>query len=102
IAYGRGGATETVLPASESCAGTGLFFEEQTPDSLCQAIAWFEAHPDRTCSELCRQHSLNFTAARYEREVVAHLERVAGRDRSYSAHGSEACNQTIAGFRQRS
>jgi glycosyltransferase involved in cell wall biosynthesis len=37
IAFGRGAALETVIPGK-----TGLFFEEQTEASLCQAIQDFE------------------------------------------------------------
>ena len=34
IAFGRGGATETVADGV-----TGLFFAEQTADALCEAVA---------------------------------------------------------------
>ena len=42
IAYGRGGALDTVIDGE-----TGLFFEDQTVDSLCDAIERFEADPTR-------------------------------------------------------
>lgn len=77
IAFAQGGATETVLPASDSTAGSGVFFEQQSPESLCEAIAWREAHPDRICPLLCREHALQFTAQRFERELVAYLQEVA-------------------------
>jgi glycosyltransferase involved in cell wall biosynthesis len=38
IAYGRGGALETVVAGE-----TGLFFARQTPDHLCEAVGRFEA-----------------------------------------------------------
>jgi glycosyltransferase involved in cell wall biosynthesis len=37
IAFGKGGALETVIDNK-----TGIFFEEQTPDSLADAILRFE------------------------------------------------------------
>ena len=47
IAYGRGGATETVKGSSPQDVGTaatssGLFFQEQTTDSLMEAMVSFE------------------------------------------------------------
>ncbi|HEY3789105.1 MAG TPA: glycosyltransferase, partial [Urbifossiella sp.] len=47
IAFGRGGATETVRALGESGDPTGVFFEEQTVDSLIAAINRFEQHADR-------------------------------------------------------
>ncbi|UCG31988.1 MAG: glycosyltransferase, partial [Phycisphaerales bacterium] len=41
IAFGRGGATETVVDAQ-----TGLFFEAQTPESIVRAIQRFETMTD--------------------------------------------------------
>ncbi len=45
IAYGAGGALETVLPAGNplGMAATGVFFAEQTPAAVCTAITRFEA-----------------------------------------------------------
>jgi glycosyltransferase involved in cell wall biosynthesis len=40
VAYGRGGATETILPQK-----TGLFFEALTPDSLQAALDKFQTIP---------------------------------------------------------
>ena len=77
VAFGQGGATETVLSADESRPGTGLFFDEQTPESLAQAIQRFEAHPDWFSPPLARQHAERFATTRFERELVAYLEEVA-------------------------
>lgn len=40
IAYGKGGALETVIAGQ-----TGIFFEEQTPQSLIKAVEKFEQMP---------------------------------------------------------
>lgn len=40
ICLGRGGATETVVSG-----GTGLFFQEQSAEAICEAVEQFEAGP---------------------------------------------------------
>lgn len=59
IAYGKGGALETVrgLPDSRP---SGLFFPEQTPASLCDAIKLFEAEKDRFTVENCTENAAKF------------------------------------------
>lgn len=37
IAFGRGGVVDSIIPHE-----TGIFFDEQTPDSLCDAVERFE------------------------------------------------------------
>ena len=54
IAYGRGGALETVRVGE-----TGLFFPEQTVESLNAAIESFEARS--WSSDACRANATNFT-----------------------------------------
>lgn len=73
IAFGRGGACETVLPARDSGPGSGLFFGEQSVDGLSGAIEAFEATPERFCPEVARASAERFAAARYERELLAAL-----------------------------
>jgi glycosyltransferase involved in cell wall biosynthesis len=53
IAYGSGGALETVIDGV-----TGAFFQEQTVDSLCQAIRRFEALS--LDSSVIQRHARNF------------------------------------------
>jgi len=43
VAFGKGGATETVIDKK-----TGLFFAEQTPESVCDAIKKFETMTFKT------------------------------------------------------
>ncbi len=79
IAYGAGGATETVLPADESRPGTGLFFEEQTVECLCEAMLRYEgASPDSICSAAARRQALPFSTQRYQREMLAYINSVVG------------------------
>ena len=69
IAYGRGGARETVLPGK-----TGLFFNEQTSESLRAAIDEFEENPDRFDPKVIRTHAEKFSSQifrdRLKREVT--------------------------------
>jgi glycosyltransferase involved in cell wall biosynthesis len=78
IAFGRGGATETIVPADERRVGTGVLFGSQTPEALADAITWFERHPHQVSPALARRQACRFDADRYERELVAYLGRVVG------------------------
>jgi glycosyltransferase involved in cell wall biosynthesis len=78
VAYGRGGATETILAADEYHVGSGVFFDEQTPESLTAALEWLESHPQQLSASLARKQALRFNADRYERELLSLLESVAG------------------------
>jgi len=76
LALGEGGATETVLPATKEAPGTGVFFQRQTVDAVCEAIERFEASPEQTSATLARRQAERFNVARYERELVGYLEEV--------------------------
>ncbi len=78
LALGHGGATETVVPATDDAPGTGLFFEQQTVEAVCRAIEQFEASPGRLSPVLARGQAERFNVARYERELVGYLEEVVG------------------------
>jgi glycosyltransferase involved in cell wall biosynthesis len=57
IAFGRGGARDIVQPGT-----TGLLFSEQTPESIVDAVARFEALTPATISpEACRANALRFS-----------------------------------------
>ncbi len=77
VALGQGGATETVLPADANRQGTGLFFDEQTPEALSEAIERLESHTDWFSPDLARRQAERFSAERFERELVGYLEGVA-------------------------
>ena len=72
IAYGRGGALETVVPLGRP-APTGLFFSEQTPESICEAIHRFECHDREICAENCRQNAEQFSTERFCREFYDYV-----------------------------
>jgi len=65
IAYGRGGALETVLGfyPGESISqetDTGVFFQEQSAESLTEAIRAFEAAEERFSPAVIRNHARQF------------------------------------------
>lgn len=76
IAYGKGGALETVLAANEADEGgcaTGVFFQEQSERALCDAILEFEQREDEFAPEFIRTWATQFDAERFSegfRELV--------------------------------
>jgi glycosyltransferase involved in cell wall biosynthesis len=60
IAYGKGGALETVKDLSFKDP-TGIFFFEQTPEAISEAVFKFEAHLNVYKSEACRINALSFS-----------------------------------------
>jgi glycosyltransferase involved in cell wall biosynthesis len=70
IAFGRGGATETVVAGE-----TGMFFREQTVESLNEAIEIFEATAANFEPELIRKHAEQFGIERFRRELFELVDR---------------------------
>lgn len=63
IAFGRGGALETVLGPEHGDDATGIFFPEQHAPSLCDALEKFEA---TTMDPLaCRRQAERFSTERF-------------------------------------
>jgi glycosyltransferase involved in cell wall biosynthesis len=70
IAYGRGGASETVVDGV-----TGLFFKEQTAEAVVEAVARYEASAASFTPQACVARAALFGAERFDK---AFLEIVAG------------------------
>lgn len=70
IAYGHGGSLETV------CEGkTGMFFHEQTPEAIIDAVNRFEQKGEQPFSyKACREWSEKFSEARFKQELKAFVE----------------------------
>lgn len=58
IAYGRGGALETVRDAGPRACG--LFFHEQTPAAIAAAVLEFEQRQHDLAPRACRDNALRF------------------------------------------
>ena len=73
IAFGRGGATETVLSLGQSRdqAPTGLWFSPQTPEALAEAVRRFEGAASEFEPAAIRAHADRFAVPRYHRELRA-------------------------------
>ena len=70
LAYGRGGACESVVPGK-----TGYWFKEQTIESLADCIERFERDGVAYSKEEIREHSRSFSEERFERELKEYCER---------------------------
>jgi glycosyltransferase involved in cell wall biosynthesis len=73
IAFGRGGATETVvgLDAARGAerAPTGMFFDAPTPESLRAAVETFRVEEKRFDTGAIRRHAEGFSTARFLGEI---------------------------------
>jgi glycosyltransferase involved in cell wall biosynthesis len=84
IAFDRGGAVETVIglgASSSATNSTGIFFGEQSADSLIAAIKTYEDLKDRFDPVFIRQHTAQFARPRFKREITEHIEQCLRRRR---------------------
>ena len=74
IAFGRGGAVETVLPATGppdmACRATGVFFETQSHGAIIDAVQRFEDAEPFFDAKLIRSHAERFSATRFRDEFM--------------------------------
>ena len=77
IAYGRGGALDIVRapPANEP---TGVFFAEQTPESIVAAVDAFEALDGAITPEACRANAMRFGEAVFRDAMKSLVARQLG------------------------
>ncbi len=66
IAYGRGGALDTVIPGE-----TGVLFDSQNTESLMQAMEEFESL--RWDTDKIRKHAEGFSNQRFDREISEYV-----------------------------
>lgn len=81
IAYGQGGATETVVPGK-----TGIFFTHQTKKDVINAVTQFQSM--RFNSHAIRTHALQFSRERFNNEIEAFIIKVLSSKQKRSDHGS--------------
>jgi glycosyltransferase involved in cell wall biosynthesis len=87
VAYGQGGALETVVPLGDFLEGrkdffSGVFFPEQTEESLIRAVADLEAHAYQLNPEKIRAHAVRFDRDVFkERIIKTILEKLGHRRR---------------------
>lgn len=70
IAYGHGGSLETVNGGK-----TGLFFNEQTPEAILEAVNKFESMGSQPFAPAdCRQWAEGFSEERFKRQIKEFVE----------------------------
>ena len=67
IAYGQGGARETVIDGV-----TGVFVKEQTSESLIEAIGFFEQQKFE--AKRCAEHALTFSVENFKKKILSYVE----------------------------
>lgn len=74
IAFGKGGALETVVPIGEP-QPTGVYFARQTVVSMLDAIDRFERQREQITPAACRANAERFSAAVFRRAFMAEVTR---------------------------
>ena len=72
IAFGKGGATETIVEGQ-----TGMFFHAQTVDAVADAIKDFEADPAPISPEATMAWARKFSAKRFRRQFTGYLAEIS-------------------------
>ncbi len=85
IAFGEGGALETIIPLDGDTPGmksengkagsaTGLFFYEQAPESLVQAVTRFEESQDLFNWQVIRKNAESFDRVIFKDKIKKYIE----------------------------
>lgn len=74
IAFNKGGALETVIENKECIdKSTGIFFNEQSTDSLGKAINYFESISDQFDFEFIRNHAREFGEDKFLHKLKVYI-----------------------------
>ncbi len=76
IAYGRGGATETVIPPGRLEEPTGLWFGEQTMECLVQTLRQYESLAKDFSPRIISQQADRFHTRRFAEEIFGYIQSV--------------------------
>lgn len=83
IAFGKGGARETIIPLSDEntpknlipmAEPTGVFFYQQTQSAIIAAVEHFEKNVTRIKPSHCRNNALRFSTERFCTEFKTFVE----------------------------
>lgn len=76
VAYGRGGVEDTVVPATGDNwdFATGIFFYEQTPEALAEAVGRFIRWEDKFRPDVLRANAERFSRERFKQRVKNFVE----------------------------
>ncbi len=73
IAFGEGGALESIVPFPKENA-TGILFGSQTVDSLIEAVEVFESHRDHFDPQAIRRNALSFDQSIFRQKMLFLIE----------------------------
>jgi glycosyltransferase involved in cell wall biosynthesis len=74
IAFGRGGSLETVCAVDDPARRTGVYFAEQTVESIVAAVHAFEALPGGISPQVCRAHAEQFAPEKFRAALQACID----------------------------
>lgn len=97
IAFGKGGALETVVPPGSAKAPTGAFFAAQTADSIVSAVQGFESAAVPPTAQDCRANAERFSTAVFRKRFAACVDgiasdRMGGRSATFDIHCTSSRN----------
>ncbi len=75
IAYGKGGALETVIEDDDITKRTGFFYYQQTVDSIIHAVELFEKDEIGFSPETCRKHAESFSPEQFKEDIAKFVDR---------------------------
>lgn len=80
IAFGAGGALETVVSGK-----TGIFFDQQTADSICEAVNEFEKKSGTINPKACRKHAEKFAPEIFRENLKAAVDEAVSNHKNRKA-----------------
>ncbi|MEY4426696.1 MAG: hypothetical protein RL535_994, partial [Pseudomonadota bacterium] len=76
IAFGKGGALETVVPiGTAGKSPTGMFFNEQNALSIIQAVIDFEANASHFVPAKIHDHAQDFAIPKFKEKFQIEIEK---------------------------
>jgi glycosyltransferase involved in cell wall biosynthesis len=73
LAFGKGGAAETVIPPEGPGEPTGMWFAEQSAEALVHALERFETMGNDFAPAAARRQALRFNQRRFAEEIFSYL-----------------------------
>ncbi|BCK88809.1 hypothetical protein MIZ01_2615 [Sideroxyarcus emersonii] len=73
IAFGKGAVLETVHGLNADVP-TGVFFQEQTPKAVVEALHIFEVEGGSISAQACRENALRFSPERFRKEFTEFVD----------------------------
>ena len=73
IAFGKGGALETIRPYGQTFP-TGLFFYEQSIEAVIKAVMDFDTISHEISPEDCRNNAIRFSSERFRDEIDLYIK----------------------------